>query len=139
MGTCTSEMGTHGLSLSTVSAFGLTLDFSVFVALYSLTVFWICLHKELKPFRVASKFLCVKGVIFFCFWQGLLISILVSLGIVTHSKSNLKLIQQLVPFMMTHTFLPRCKTHSSVLKCRFLRWLICTHFLILIMWSSHAA
>lgn len=59
-------------------------NFSVFVALYYLTVFWICLYQELAPFRVASKFICVKGVIFFSFWQGLLISILVAMGLVTH-------------------------------------------------------
>lgn len=59
-------------------------NFSVFVALYALTVFWICLHTELAPFRVAPKFLCVKGVIFFSFWQSLLISIIVSTGLIRH-------------------------------------------------------
>ena len=59
-------------------------NFSVFVALYYLTMFWICLSKELAPFRVASKFICVKGVIFFSFWQGLFISVLVAMGLVTH-------------------------------------------------------
>lgn len=60
-------------------------DISVFVALYSLTIFWMCLHRELKPYGVGAKFLCVKGVIFFSFWQGLFISILVATGMITHS------------------------------------------------------
>lgn len=63
----------------------LTPDVSVFIALYALTIFWICLHAELKPYNVAAKFLCVKGVIFFSFWQGLFISILVATGAIRHS------------------------------------------------------
>lgn len=59
-------------------------NFSVFVALYALTMFWLCLRKELSPYRVASKFFCVKGVIFFSFWQDLTISILVSTGLIQH-------------------------------------------------------
>jgi hypothetical protein len=35
---------------------------------------------DLRPFRPTPKFLCVKGIIFFSFWQGLLVSILVALG-----------------------------------------------------------
>ena len=66
-------------------------NFSVFVALYYLTMFWICLSKELAPFRVASKFICVKGVIFFSFWQGLFISVLVAMGLVTVSYTHLTL------------------------------------------------
>lgn len=62
-------------------------DTSVFLALYALMVFWLCFQRELEPFRVGAKFLCVKGVIFFSFWQGLTISILVSSGIVSHIGS----------------------------------------------------
>lgn len=60
-------------------------DVSVFIALYALSVFWVCLSKELAPYHVGSKFLCVKGVIFFSFWQGLTISILVATGAIRHS------------------------------------------------------
>ncbi|WFD30092.1 hypothetical protein MSPP1_001106 [Malassezia sp. CBS 17886] len=62
-------------------------NISVFIAIYSLTMFWVCLHKELEPFRVPAKFLCVKGVVFFSFWQGLTISILVAAGIIRHIGS----------------------------------------------------
>lgn len=61
-------------------------DISVFVALYALTIFWVCLKHELAPFHVGAKFVCVKGVIFFSFWQGLTISILVATGLITKSK-----------------------------------------------------
>lgn len=56
------------------------------MALYALTMFWVCLKQELAPFHVGAKFICVKGVIFFSFWQGLTISILVATGLITKSK-----------------------------------------------------
>ncbi|SNX86211.1 uncharacterized protein MEPE_04920 [Melanopsichium pennsylvanicum] len=59
-----------------------TYNVSVFLSLYCLGMFWKCLNDDLKPFRVTSKFLCIKGIIFFSFWQGLGISILVAAGIV---------------------------------------------------------
>ncbi|KAJ1020517.1 hypothetical protein NDA13_005833 [Ustilago tritici] len=55
---------------------------SVFLSLYCLGMFWKCLNDDLKPFRVTSKFLCIKGIIFFSFWQGLGISILVAAGLI---------------------------------------------------------
>lgn len=59
-----------------------TYNVSVFLSLYCLAMFWKCLNDDLKPFRVTSKFLCVKGIIFFSFWQGLGISILVAAGLI---------------------------------------------------------
>lgn len=84
----------RGLQCSTVRTKNINqlLDVSVFVALYALTMFWICLNQELAPFHVGAKFICVKGVIFFSFWQGLTISILVATGLITKSKFPSKLI-----------------------------------------------
>ncbi|SJX64549.1 uncharacterized protein SRS1_15130 [Sporisorium reilianum f. sp. reilianum] len=59
-----------------------TYNVSVFLSLYCLGMFWKCLNDDLQPFRVTSKFLCVKGIIFFSFWQGLGISILVAAGLI---------------------------------------------------------
>lgn len=59
-----------------------TYNVSVFLSLYCLGMFWKCLNDDLKPFRVTSKFLCIKGIIFFSFWQGLGISILVAAGLI---------------------------------------------------------
>ncbi|EPQ28518.1 uncharacterized protein PFL1_03821 [Pseudozyma flocculosa PF-1] len=59
-----------------------TYNVSVFLSLYCLGMFWKCLNADLAPFRVTSKFLCVKGIIFFSFWQGLGISILVAAGLI---------------------------------------------------------
>lgn len=53
---------------------------SICMALYCLAIFWMCVNDDLKPFRPMPKFLCVKGILFFSFWQSILISILVSAG-----------------------------------------------------------
>ncbi|XP_073025339.1 uncharacterized protein [Primulina eburnea] len=65
--------------------FTMILNISVSLALYSLVVFYHVFAKELAPHKPLAKFLCVKGIVFFCFWQGILLDILVALGIV---KSN---------------------------------------------------
>lgn len=57
----------------------------MFLSLYCLAMFWACLSEDLAPFRVTSKFICIKGIIFFSFWQGLAISILVAIGAIKQS------------------------------------------------------
>ena len=59
---------------------GLIYNVSVTVSLYSLGLFWACMHNDLKPFRPVPKFLCIKLIIFASYWQGFLLSILVWLG-----------------------------------------------------------
>lgn len=56
---------------------------SICLALYCLAVFWMCVAEDLRPFRPMPKFLCVKGILFFSFWQSILISTLVSVGAIT--------------------------------------------------------
>ncbi|KAI0081589.1 DUF300-domain-containing protein [Panus rudis PR-1116 ss-1] len=53
---------------------------SICMALYCLAIFWMCVAEDLKPFRPMPKFLCVKGILFFSFWQSIFISILVAAG-----------------------------------------------------------
>ncbi|KAI0655043.1 DUF300-domain-containing protein [Cubamyces menziesii] len=53
---------------------------SICLALYCLAIFWMCVSEDLKPFRPMPKFLCVKGILFFSFWQSIFISILVASG-----------------------------------------------------------
>ncbi|KAJ6333604.1 hypothetical protein OIU76_026130 [Salix suchowensis] len=62
--------------------FTIILNISVSLALYSLLVFYHVFAKELAPHKPLAKFLCIKGVVFFCFWQGIVLEMLVSMGIV---------------------------------------------------------
>ncbi|KAL5730071.1 hypothetical protein ACHQM5_002943 [Ranunculus cassubicifolius] len=62
--------------------FTMILNTSVSLALYSLVIFYHVFAKELAPHSPLSKFLCIKGIVFFCFWQGLMLSFLVSAGII---------------------------------------------------------
>ncbi|GAA5981455.1 hypothetical protein JCM11641_004768 [Rhodosporidiobolus odoratus] len=55
-------------------------NLSVSLSLYCLAMFWVATHDDLKPYRPMPKFLCVKGIIFFSFWQSFAVSILVALG-----------------------------------------------------------
>ncbi|KAL6298516.1 organic solute transporter Ostalpha-domain-containing protein [Sparassis latifolia] len=56
---------------------------SICLSLYCLAIFWMCVNNDLKPFRPMPKFLCVKGILFFSFWQSIFISILVAAGAIT--------------------------------------------------------
>ncbi|ROT38646.1 DUF300-domain-containing protein [Sodiomyces alkalinus F11] len=59
---------------------GLIYNVSVTMSLYSLGLFWVCMHDDLLPFRPVPKFLCIKLILFASYWQGFLLSILVWLG-----------------------------------------------------------
>jgi Organic solute transporter Ostalpha len=59
---------------------GILYNISVTVSLYSLGMFWVCMSKDLQPFRPVPKFLCIKLIIFASYWQGFFLSILVWLG-----------------------------------------------------------
>ncbi|KAF0534988.1 DUF300-domain-containing protein [Gigaspora margarita] len=61
---------------------------SCFLCLYCLIIFYVCTKDDLKPYRPIPKFLCVKSVIFFSFWQGFALSIFVYLGIIRDTESN---------------------------------------------------
>lgn len=43
--------------------------------------------QELAPIRPLAKFVCIKAVIFFSYWQSVLISILVAVGIIRSKDS----------------------------------------------------
>ncbi|CAO2823788.1 unnamed protein product [Amaranthus hypochondriacus] len=62
--------------------FTIVLNVSVSLALYSLVVFYHVFDKELAPHKPLAKFLCIKGIVFFCFWQGIVLEMLAAVGII---------------------------------------------------------
>uniref|UniRef100_A0A7S2Y7V7 Transmembrane protein 184C n=1 Tax=Entomoneis paludosa TaxID=265537 RepID=A0A7S2Y7V7_9STRA len=65
-------------------------NFSVMYALYSLVMLYSAVHEELRypiNWRPLGKFLCVKGVVFFTWWQGVVIYYLKAHGIIDHLGS----------------------------------------------------
>ncbi|XP_021858389.2 uncharacterized protein [Spinacia oleracea] len=67
--------------------FTIILNVSVSLALYSLVAFYHVFAKELEPHKPLVKFLCVKGIVFFCFWQGIVLEMLVAAGIIRSRRA----------------------------------------------------
>lgn len=72
-----------GLYSSWISwTFTIILNISVSMALYALVIFYHVFAKELAPHKPLAKFMCIKGIVFFCFWQGVALDVLASVGII---------------------------------------------------------
>mmetsp|Transcript_29337 Transcript_29337/g.52520 ORF Transcript_29337/g.52520 Transcript_29337/m.52520 type:complete len:301 (+) Transcript_29337:136-1038(+) len=76
-----------GVEDSYVYVFALN-NLSFTLALYMLVLFFMATHEFLEPFKPYPKFLCVKLVVFFCFWQGVVLFLLVKLDVI-HGANQL--------------------------------------------------
>jgi len=54
------------------------------VAMYHLALFYSMVREQLKEIRPILKFLGIKGIVFFTFWQELVITILVRCDVIPH-------------------------------------------------------
>ncbi|ORZ26781.1 organic solute transporter Ostalpha-domain-containing protein [Lobosporangium transversale] len=64
-------------------------NLSVCLSLYCLGVFFMATQDDLEEFRPIPKFLSIKVVIFFSFWQGFAISLLVATGLMSNTSPEI--------------------------------------------------
>jgi hypothetical protein len=53
-------------------------NISISLSLYCLVLFYKATEERLKPFSPFSKFLCIKAILFFSFWQTCLLTVLIN-------------------------------------------------------------
>jgi len=58
------------------------MNVSIAYALYCLVTLYFATKDDLKEWNPVWKFLCIKGIIFATFWQGFLIQVLYSVGVI---------------------------------------------------------
>merc|ERR1740124_861139 len=58
----------------------LILSASMSWALYCLVMLYLAIKEDLKDWNLIGKFLCIKGVVFFTFWQGIVIMVIQHYG-----------------------------------------------------------
>jgi len=75
-------------------------------AIYCLVLFYLGIHQmgpaqgleQFETLRVVPKFINIKGIVFFTFWQGLIIAIIADLGIIQdtedYSSQNIAIVVQ---------------------------------------------
>jgi hypothetical protein len=61
---------------------------SQMLALYALVTFYINTDKELAPFKPLGKFIVIKLIVFFTFWQTILMSGLATVGVLQNTECD---------------------------------------------------
>lgn len=90
---------------------------SISLSLYWMVMFYKATSEALAPFNPIPKFLCIKGVLFFCYWQSVIIAILVKMGWITDipiihytvdhvvsTVQNCLICAEMVGFAVAHSF-----------------------------------
>ncbi|KAI7870669.1 organic solute transporter Ostalpha-domain-containing protein [Spinellus fusiger] len=87
-------------------------NISVSLTLWCLVVFFYAAKKDLITFRPLPKFLCVKAIIFFSFWQSVVLALLVATGIIQDDGpehisvaiQDFLICVEMVPAAIAHSF-----------------------------------
>jgi len=75
------EVGNFSLASGYVYVTLMT-NISISLSMYWLVMFYQATRDALVPFDPVPKFVCIKGVLFFSYWQSVVISLLVKFGII---------------------------------------------------------
>lgn len=70
------------LQVATLAVIMVVNNISISAALYGLVLFYHAAEPVLRPYNPLAKFICVKLVVFFSFWQGIVLSLAVGLGLI---------------------------------------------------------
>ncbi|KAL8274894.1 hypothetical protein Esti_001183 [Eimeria stiedai] len=62
-------------------------NISAFIAMYSLILFYMAVRRPLAPWRPLPKFVCLKAIVFVCFWSSLGLRWLAGLFLPDHREA----------------------------------------------------
>jgi len=83
------EGGGNAIDLTQVYVYvALILSASMTWALYCLAMLYNAIKVELKEWNLIGKFLCIKGLVFFTFWQGFVITVVQHYGGLSFGQSD---------------------------------------------------
>ncbi|MQM19328.1 hypothetical protein Taro_052331 [Colocasia esculenta] len=111
--------------------FTIILNFSVSLALYALVLFYHVFAKELAPHKPLAKFMCIKGIVFFCFWQGVALEVLAAIGVIKSNHfwldvehiqeaiQNVLVIFEMVIFSVLQQYAYHVAPYSGDMKAKF--------------------
>jgi len=58
------------------------INVSVFLSIYFLVLFYLSIRHVLAEYKPIPKFICIKAILFFSFWQSVLIAVLSYFGVI---------------------------------------------------------
>ncbi|KAI9264996.1 organic solute transporter Ostalpha-domain-containing protein [Phascolomyces articulosus] len=87
-------------------------NLSVSLTLWCLMVFFYATKKDLTGFRPFPKFLCVKAIIFFSFWQSVIVALLVSAGVIPEGEGTEHMSVAIQDFLICLEMIPAAIAHS---------------------------
>ncbi|ORZ02434.1 organic solute transporter Ostalpha-domain-containing protein [Syncephalastrum racemosum] len=87
-------------------------NLSVCLSLWCLMVFFYATKKDMTGFRPLPKFLCVKAIIFFSFWQSVIIALLVSVGAIPEGEGEEHISVAIQDFLICLEMVPAAIAHS---------------------------
>ncbi|PRP79568.1 transmembrane protein [Planoprotostelium fungivorum] len=89
-------------------------NISVTVAMYFLVLLYEIVSKDIAVYKPLPKFLCIKAIVFVCYWQGVIIFVMFKIHIIpphlgpfnqselTSSLNNLLICLEMVMFSIAH-------------------------------------